>query len=199
MSPTEERRFVHRWFVLQYGGGLAGGLEARLADAVPLDAAASADGLLEDLRCLLLLAYELALGREHRGAGDLWIALGATKLLEALWLLVAERGWPGVALAVRGVREGWLHRLDPERAAGLREEEQERTEEAWRDVPRADLAAALAHDAVRTGNTLAGLGDDRGAIARDAGAALLDHLARLNEVERRWQPVGDALSVAHGR
>ena len=71
----------------------------------------------------------------------------------------------------------------------MRDELEDLTEEAWRTVPREELAAALANDAIDTGRALTRLGDPGGEVARGAGRRLLGHLVTLDAVRQRWAPV----------
>ena len=157
------------------------------------------EGLLDELLPTLLYAHQLALGMEHTGADDIWIASGAIELIEDLWPLVASLGWPAPRTAVRGVREGWLQCLEAGAQDAMRTEVEDLTEERWRSVPREQLAAALAHDAIDTGRALTELGDPAGEVARGAGRRLLGHLAKLGAVRQRWAPVAEAVASRESR
>ena len=199
MRRAEEYRYVHRWFVAAARRAPGAPLERRMREAVAGDVAPVRDGLVDELLPTLLYAHQLALGMEHTGAGDVWIASGAIELIEELWPLVASLGWPAPRTAVRGVREGWLQCLESGAAQALRDELEDLTEEAWRTVPREDLAAALAHDAIDTGRALTRLGDPGGEVARGAGRRFLGHLAKLGAVRQRWAPVAEAVARRESR
>ena len=181
--------------MLQVGDELAAMLGERVETAGPGEAP-SADGLLEDLRPNLVLAWMLAFEREHRRPEDLWVAWGAVEHIVALWPLVAERGWPAPAVGGRGLREAVLRTLGAEEAEGLRREVEERTEEVLQDVAPAVLAAALGREAVRAGEALMEVDDRRGLGAIEAGEALLAHLDRLDGIRESWRPVPRARSAA---
>jgi len=102
MSRREDYRFVHRWFVLQLGARLARTLERRMAQALAPDMVPLRQGLLDELLPTLLYAHQIAVGMEHKDAGDVWIASGAIELIEALWPVVASLGWPAPRVAARG-------------------------------------------------------------------------------------------------
>lgn len=194
MSRREEYRYVHRWFVIQLGARLARQLERKMSEALTGDAGPAREGLLDELLPTLVYAHQLALGMDHRDAGDIWIASGAIELIERLWPLVATLGWPPPRIATRGVREGWVRCLGPEAAQALREEVEDLTEERWKTVPREKLALALAHDAIETGHALAALDEPAGETVREAGRRFLRHLGQVGAVRQRWAPVAAAIA-----
>ncbi len=189
-----EPGYVHRWFTLQFGDELSAELAGKLKALLGGVDSPSVDGLVEDLFPNLVYALELAVRVEHSGAVDLWIAHGAIEHIETLWPLVSARGWPHPSTGTRGLREAWLQRLDPEAAWELRAEVEERTEDGWRGAAGEDLAEALARDAIETGAALLALGDERGAVARQAGERWLEQLGQVDEVAERWRPIGEALA-----
>ena len=91
------------------------------------------------------------------------------------------------------MREGWLQSLEAGAQDAMRTEVEDLTEERWRSVPREELAAALAHDAIDTGRALARLGDPE-EVARGAGRRFLGHLAKLGAGRQRWAPVAEAVA-----